>query len=283
MKKAIPFLAALFYIVSPLPSFGGEKIDFSISPQRSATELAELWIPLFKELERASDLEISFSTTPDAPSFFKRLTQGQTDVSFIDPYAFSALPKGLYKAIAKPLNVQGITQDNYGVVVVAQNSPYQSLDDLNNKKISFPNPEAFSASVLPRFHMQATGLSYQASFSRSDISSALLVIMGMSDAAGIDVVIYNSLPTDLKNKLRPIWTSTPSDLCQGMKNLPFVFALKETLPEKTQQKITKALLSAAKTSTGQRLLNKLGFQNIIAATSQEWQGITSLSTVIFTE
>lgn len=282
MKNAIFKITTLIALSFPLEAFALEKIVFSISPQRNVSELAKLWIPVLNEIEKQSGLQIVFSTASTAKTFNSRLDQHGADAAFIDPYAFSSLSKRNYSAFAKPQNFDEDKTD-FGVIVVRKNTTYQSIDDLAGKTFSFPDSESFSASVLPRFHMQATQTPYKATFSRSDMSSALSVLRGFSDAAGLEVSVYNSMPKALKRNLKIVWTSTPSDLCKGMRNHPFVFALKNSLPSETKIKLTQAVLAMNETPKGKKLLKSLGFQKIEPATSNEWQGLNRLATKVLSE
>lgn len=282
MKNAIIKIAILIALSYPLEVFAIEKIIFSVSPQRNVSELAKLWIPLLKEIENESGLQVVFSTAVDAKTFNSRLDQNGADVAFIDPYAFSSHAKGNYSAFAKPQNFDEDRND-FGVIVVKKNAKYKSIDDLAGKTFSFPNSESFSASVLPRFHMQATQTPYRATFSRSDMSSALSVLRGFSDAAGLEVSVYNSMPKALKRNLKIVWTSTPSDLCKGMRNHPFVFAFKNSLPAEAKAKLTQAVLAMNETPKGKKLLKSLGFLKIDPATNKEWQGLNRLATKVLSE
>jgi len=282
MKKTIIKFAFLIALICPLEALAVEKIIFSISPQRNVSELAKLWIPILNEIQNQSGLEITFTTATDAKTFNKRLKRTEADAAFIDPYAFSSLSKDNYSAFAKPLNLDK-EADHLGIIVVRKDTPFQTIDDLAGKVFSFPNTESFSASVLPRFHMQATQTPYKAMFTRSGISSALSVLRGFSDAAGLEVSVYNSMPYAFKQNLRIVWTSTPSDLCRGMKNHPFVFAIKKSLPIEVKDKLAKAVMSMNETPKGKRLLKSLGFKEIQVATNSEWAGLSNLATRVLIE
>ncbi|WP_135078838.1 phosphate/phosphite/phosphonate ABC transporter substrate-binding protein [Terasakiella sp. SH-1] len=282
MKKK--FIAMLFsYVLLLSPSANGaEKITFAISPERNVSELARLWIPVLNELEKISGLELKFETAPNAEQFNQKLKKGGSTIVFVDPYAFSSLLSDHYTALAKPQN-PGEENAPLGLVVVHKKSPYKTLDDLGGKSFSFSSAESFSASVLPRFHMQATGIPYKASFARSSMSSVLAVSRGLQDAAGLEASFYHSLPKSLKRNLRIVWTSTPSDLCQGMKNHPFVFAVHKTLSNETAAKLQSALLSLNDSLKGRNLIKQLGFNKIQLAHNQDWTGLKPIALRVLAE
>jgi len=282
MKKQLFWIIlGLTLLISPFTQ-ASEKIIFSVSPERNVSELARLWIPVLNELKKSSGLNLQFDTAPNAKKFNKKLKSGKIDVGFIDPYAYSSLLTDQFNALAKPLSRD---EENapLGIIVVQEKSSFKTLDDLAGKSFTFSSAESFSSSVLPRFHMQATKMPYIASFSRSSISSVLAVSRGLHDAAGLEVSIYDSLPISLKKKLRIVWTSTPSDLCQGMKNHPFVFAINKNLPENTAEKLRSALLAMNNSAKGRNLIQSLGFNSIQIADNKDWTGFKPLAQRVLNE
>lgn len=131
--------------------------------------------------------------------------------------------------------------------------------------------------------MQATGIPYQATFTRSAVSTALAVSRQVHDAAGIEVRVYKSLPDHVKENLRIVWTSTPSDLCEGMKNHPFIFALNRTLPEAIALKLRDSLIALNKSPKGQEIMQALGFTHIQLTNNQSWEGLKPLADRILQE
>ncbi|MDX1737544.1 MAG: phosphate/phosphite/phosphonate ABC transporter substrate-binding protein [Alphaproteobacteria bacterium] len=264
-----------------------EPLQFFVSPERSAAALAEDWIPIIRKISENSGLKINFATTADAKSYHQKFVDGAMDIAFVDPYSFASLRGDNYVAIAKPITAAEQVDDGaekaQGIVIVHKNSPYTSIDQLHGRSMSFPGKEAFSASILPRFHMRAVGLDYEVNYIPSAVSASLAVQFGLVDAAGMESRIFASLDEKLRKNLRVIWTSLPSALCEGMKNHPFVFAINSKLPSDVRERILQALLNLNANTNAEVNLQALGFTEIAVAQTGEWSAISKLAQRVLTE
>ena len=162
------------------PARAGAAYSFGVVPQFEAREMAAIWIPILAELAKRTGLPLTMMGSPRIPEFEIAFEAGEFDFAYMNPYhAMIAARKQGYLPLvrdAEPLS---------GVLVVRKDSPYQAVKDLAGKKISFPAPNAFGASLLMRadldtvFHIKVIPL-----YAQTHTSSYLNTVLGISEASG---------------------------------------------------------------------------------------------------
>ncbi|MDD9902031.1 MAG: phosphate/phosphite/phosphonate ABC transporter substrate-binding protein [Rhodospirillaceae bacterium] len=280
LKRAVLFLIclALTAAVAPVRAAATEPVyTFGVAPQSSATLLAAKWVPFLQHLSKTTGVTFKFRTAPSNDAFALRLANGEYDVAYQDPFVFNSLPKTSYVAFAKPKPREHIGQESLGFILVHKESRYKKLEDLQNLTVAFPSPLALSSSIMPQFHIKAIGIDIRPKYVKSDLSAILNVTRGLAAAAGVEIGAYLAVPQELRDQSRVIWTTKPSHLCEGLKNLPFVFAAHRSVPVQ----LRKQLESALTTNSDPALLHRLGFAAIENASNADWQRLSPLSRKLF--
>jgi phosphonate transport system substrate-binding protein len=155
-------------------------LTFGIVPQQSASRLAEEWGPLLTELSRRSGVPLVFRTAPSIPAFEERLSKGEYDLAYMNPYHYVVFHKAnTYQAFAKE---QG--RRLKGILVVRKDSAYQKPADLAGKTVVFPAPAAFAASILPQAEFGRLKIAISAKFVASHDSVYRAVASGLQEAGG---------------------------------------------------------------------------------------------------
>ena len=122
---------------------------FGVVPQQSASKLAKTWIPILKYIHKKTGYRLKFKTARTIPVFERRLKKAAYDFSYMNPYHYTVFHASAgYDAFGKAKNKR-----IKGIIVVRKDSPYKSISELNNKKLAFPSPGAFAATILPQAHM----------------------------------------------------------------------------------------------------------------------------------
>ncbi|MEM7379056.1 MAG: PhnD/SsuA/transferrin family substrate-binding protein [Pseudomonadota bacterium] len=106
MKKTSFIAAALCFTLSG--AIQAETVTLSVVPQQSASKLARLWTPIVVYLSEKTGHDVRFATAKDIPTFEQRLSEGQYDLAYMNPYhytVFSAAPG--YEAFARQNNSRG--------------------------------------------------------------------------------------------------------------------------------------------------------------------------------
>lgn len=263
MKIRHVILWMLIGFVSPLTY--ADTLTLGIVPQQSAKKLARLWTPITGYLSEKTGVKITFSTARDIPTFEKRLLAGEYDIAYMNPYHFTVFnQKPGYQALAKQKD-----KVIKGIVVVAKDSPIQSLQELDGTSLAFPSPAAFAASVLPRAKMTQDGINFSPKYVSSHDSVYLTVSKGLFPAGGGVMRTFNNTEPKVREGLRVLWT-TPG-------YTPHAIATHPDLNEETRLRIQQALLSMNTDPQGQKLLKTINFKGIEAASNADWDDVRALN------
>lgn len=242
-----------------------ETLTFGIVPQQSAKTLAKLWTPICNYLSEKTGKKIQFSTAKDIPTFERRLLAGQYDIAYMNPYHYTVFhQKPGYQAIARQKD-----KKIKGIVVVKKDSPIRSLEELDGKKLAFPSPAAFAASVLPRAKMKTDGINITPRYVSSHDSVYLNVSKKLFSAGGGVMRTFNNTDANVKADLRILWT-TPG-------YTPHAIASKPGLDAKTIELIGQALISMNIDPEAQNLLKAIKFKGIELAENSDWDDIRALN------
>ncbi|MBR9971757.1 phosphate/phosphite/phosphonate ABC transporter substrate-binding protein [Magnetospirillum sulfuroxidans] len=176
-----------------------EGLVVGITPQQSASRLAESWVPLLEEAGRRFGASLTFRTAPDIKEFERRVLAGEYDVIYGSPV--------LYVAAAQALGARAIArqrQDEQGVLVVRGDSPVRSIQDLHGRKVAFPAASALGATVLNRASLLRGDVDVQEMTLSSDESVYRAVLDGIADAGGGAVRTLTRQGMDVRAFLRVV-------------------------------------------------------------------------------
>jgi phosphonate transport system substrate-binding protein len=258
------------FLMSVLSSFSNalvaqtKPLTFGIVPQQSAKRLATLWTPILQHLSQHSGENIVFSTAKDIPTFEQRLAKGEYDIAYMNPYHYVVFSNSVgYSAIAKQKN-----KTIRGVIVAKTNSDIKSINDLAGKRLAFPAPAAFAASILPRAELEKNGISFTPVYVSSHDSVYLNVSRGFFPAGGGIQRTLNNMQDKVKSELTVIW--------QTAGYTPHAFATHSRVDNTTREKIIAALLSLNTSDHGQALLKTINFKGIEVAINNDWDDVRAL-------
>jgi len=125
------------------------ELTLGVVPQQSPLKLAKKWSSITKYLEQETGIKVQFKTEQSIPKFEKKLYSGAYDISYMNPYHFVVANKTQqYSAfIRAKKNIVGI--------LLAKNDKVEfSTQNLKNKTFLFPAPNAFAATLLPKFEFK---------------------------------------------------------------------------------------------------------------------------------
>lgn len=174
-----------------------EGLVVGVTPQQSASRLAENWVPLLEEAGRRLGAPLTFRTAPGIKEFERRVLAGEYDVIYGSPV--------LYVAAAQALGARAIArqrQDEQGVLVVRGDSPVAAVSDLQGRVVAFPAASAFGATVLTRASLQQHRVGVQEMTLPSDESVYRAVLDGVVEAGGGALRTLNRQNLDTRTFLR---------------------------------------------------------------------------------
>ncbi|MDF2152868.1 phosphate/phosphite/phosphonate ABC transporter substrate-binding protein [Vibrio sp. CAU 1672] len=245
------------------PAHAKQKLIFGVVPQQSAAKLASQWGPLIDGWAEEANLDITFATAPDIPTFEQRLAAGEYDIAYMNPYHFILFKESPgYTAIAKAKNKR-----IHGIVVVSQDWQ-QGMDKFDGRTIAFPAPRAFAATIINQSELKALGISFESKFVGSHDSVYLGVARGLYVAGGGVLRTFNSLPDNVKDQLKIIHKS------KGYT--PHAIAVLKDLDSTAIEKLTRAMENLDNNASVKKSFNMLNIQGLEKAQDADWDDIAEL-------
>lgn len=237
---------------------------FGIVPQQAASTLARLWSPVFEQLSQNANFQLRFATARDIPTFEKRLALGEYDVAYMNPYHYTVFHDSVgYQALVKQKD-----KKIKGIIVVRKDSPIQSLAELDDKKVAFPAPAAFAASVLPRANLKLEGIEAEIKYVGSHDSVYLAVAQNLVDAGGGVKRTFNTMDKSTSDQLRVLWV-TPG-------YTPHAIAIHPRVPFAIVNELKRRLVALASSPEGHEVLNRLRFNSFEPALDSDWDDVRAL-------
>lgn len=238
-------------------------LSFAVVPQQAAGRLAESWTPVLTYLERKTGLVLRFQTARDIPTFERRLAAGEYDFAYMNPYHYTVFHRRVgYRAFARE-NGQFV-----GVLVARADGPIDTLTALNATTVVFPSPAAFAASMLPRAHLRALGITFTPKYVASHDSVYLAVASGLYPAGGGIERTLENLPPELRRQLRVLWRSPPYP--------PHAFAAHPRVPTAVVHRLQAAMTGMHADPQGRALLATLSINRLVAADDRDWDPVRKL-------
>lgn len=259
------FATALFFSKTVASHMTDDRIyTFGVVPQQASEKLARLWVPLTKYLSEQTGLNIEFTTAPTIPEFEERLAAGAYDFAYMNPYHFTVFNEQPgYTAISR--------QKNHvirGIIVVSSNLEIESLEELAGKKLAFPAPNAFAATLVTRAFLDMVAPGYTATFVNSHDSVYQTVAKGLFAGGGGIVRTLNEISPDLKQNLEVLWLSP------GYTG--HAFAAHPKVPEVVRTLVQNGLITMSSSEEGALLIRELGMEGFQAAVDSDWDDVRAL-------
>jgi len=261
------FFAKLLLICTvlfPITLFA-QTYTFGLVPQQSASKLAKIWTPIFTYLGEQTGDTYLFSTAKDIPTFEQRVSDGQYDFAYMNPYHFTVFSQQPgYEAFLKQKNkrIQGIFVSN-------KHSNISRLEDLNNQTIAFPSPAAFAASIILQAQLNKQGINFTPVYVSSHDSVYLNVqAKNFPAGGGIKRTLNNTAPTT-KEDIKILWESP--------KYTPHAFAAHPRVEPSAVSKLQQAFLDMQHTEQGKTLLKAINIPEFEQAQSEDWDDVRALN------
>ena len=265
--KEMKFLLVLLtsgFLFSPIASHAAQEYSFGIVPQSNGSKLSKLWSPILQYLEQHTDLKLRFATTRNINSFERRIADGKYDFVYMNPYHYTmAHEKQGYIAIAKAKNKR-----LKGIIVVAKDSPYSSISDLDNTEMAFPS-NAFAANLVPSSALHKADLNFKSKYVSSHDSVYRNIARGRYPAGGGVMRTFNNTSPEYRNKLKVLWKS------KGYT--PHAFAVHPRVPKSVAEKLQNALLEMEQDPKGKALLKKIRLKGIEKGIDRDWNDVRALN------
>ncbi|WP_424940761.1 phosphate/phosphite/phosphonate ABC transporter substrate-binding protein [Aliiroseovarius sp. S253] len=249
-------IAALWLNASPLVA---QTYTFGIVPQFEARKLARIWEPIISEIEKRTGYDFEIVGSPRIPEFETSFMNGEFDFAYMNPYhaIIAAQTQGY-----QPLIRDG-GRELFGILVVRDDSEYQSVEDLEGQTIAFPAPNALGASLLIRSDLtNQRKVGFSPMYVSTHGSAYLNVILNQAAAAGGVMGTFRSQPIEISEQLRVLYKTT--------RVPPHPIAAHPRVPEEVQRQVTQAFLDLWKTGYGRELLERVPIREVIETSLEDY-------------
>lgn len=261
-SRVLLFLVALFAASFCVAASDTDYV-FGVVPQSGSTRAAKEWTPILKFLEQRTGLKLQFATARNIPTYSQRLESAKYDFAYVNPTDYVKYEdEDGYHAIARPRAVK-----LKGIVVVRKDSPYEKLEDLNQREIVFP-ANAFAAEVIPSAILRGKGVEFRPHPVASHESVYRAVATGRAAAGGGVVRTFNATAAEYRDRLRILWTS------EGYS--PHAIVAHARVPAEAVKAIQEALVDMDQDPVGRKLLGTIAPEGIDYGKDEDWNDIRDL-------
>jgi phosphonate transport system substrate-binding protein len=217
--------------------FCAHAFGFSVGvvPQFTPTVIEQTWTPILAAIETKIGQPMKLKHYKNISEFETALKKGEVDFAYMNPY-HAVMFKKKYEPIVRD-DKKMLT----GVLVVRANSPYQNIKDLNGKKIAFPSPNAFAASLLIRSQLKLVEkINFEPVYASTHSNTYRSVLVGDTDAGGGVNKTLKKESQEVIKKLRILYTTPQTS--------PHPFCANKKLPIGVVKAVQEAFINLDKTT-----------------------------------
>lgn len=194
-----------------------ETLLLTYSPQEDSATYEKLWAPYVEHLAQCSARKTKFFPVYSSAATVEAIRSGRVAISLLSA---GDMPFAVNLGGATPIAIHGTADGKitaYHLIVVVKNdSPYQTLADLKDKRVAHVSPSSNSGNLAPRALFPAQGLvpdkDYKVIYSGKHDNSIAGVQNNDYDAAAVaDDVLERMIQRGLvkPDELRVLFTSEP--------------------------------------------------------------------------
>jgi phosphonate transport system substrate-binding protein len=207
-KGAVLFAVAAIAAYSP--GVAAQKAyTFYVLNQRSVALTAQYWNPILTYVGRKSGVPLELKLAKTAQEGNAIAEKGGYDFQYTNHF-FTPERDGLgWKVIARPAG-PGIRSQ----IVVPEDSPVQTLQDLNGKDVGFVTPDGFTGYWLPYDALLRAKVKVNVVFTGNQEASSAQLRVNKIAAAGVNSSVMARYGRRESFAYRALWTSEIyQDLC----------------------------------------------------------------------
>lgn len=260
------------YLASNLFCFGAfaqsatPSYTIGVVPQFNTLQTQEIWQPILKELETRTGFKLQLYGASSIGSFEDEFQNGHYDFAYMNPY--HAVIAAKTQGYIPLLRDQG--EALFGILVVQNDSPYQTINDLDNKLLALPSPNALGASLMIQADLNDIfKVKMQPVYVKSHDSVYLNVALGITDAGGgVQKTLQEQSP-EIRKQLRTLY--------QTQKVISHPLVVHPRVPSEDQQKLQQAMLDLSQTEVGKKLISQIPIKHLVSTTIADYQSISNMN------
>ncbi|MBU3909168.1 MAG: phosphate/phosphite/phosphonate ABC transporter substrate-binding protein [Gammaproteobacteria bacterium] len=269
-RKLISLLAGLLLLAGtslaaergdrPAPA-GKQEYVVGVTPQFEASKLFGIWRPLLDALEKETGLDFTLRGAPAINDFEQQYGAGMFDFAYANPFFVGVRNYQGYLPLVRDHGARLA-----GVVVVAKDSPINSVRELDGQTVAFPAANSLAGSLAIRAQLEDEfGVRVVPKFVRTHDSSFLNVAVGTVVAGGGVRSTLEQQSPEIRDRLRVLYTT------RELPPLPIV--AHPRVPEAVRQRVKAALLKLGASPEGKELLAKVPIKQVGAAAPADYEAL----------
>ncbi|MDP2828306.1 MAG: phosphate/phosphite/phosphonate ABC transporter substrate-binding protein [Sulfuricellaceae bacterium] len=240
MNKSI-FSAFLLFLAFFSQSAWAETYSFGVLNHRSALLTAEYWNPILEYVSRKSGVTLELKMGKTSQETSDAEMRGEYDFVFNNHIFAPSHDAAGYRVFARVAGKPLLSQ-----IVVAENSPIRSLNDLQGKEIGFPNKNGFTGYAAPMSMLIQAGIEVKPVFAGNQEGVMAQLRSGAIMAAGVNSKVMRGYGERENFKYRALWTSG--------EYLDFPAAAHPRIPAQVVKAVRDAMVGMADDSEGMKIL-----------------------------
>ena len=208
LKRAIVAFAAIVASQSPA-SAEVHAYSFNVLNHRPIALTAAYWNPILAYVSRKSGVLLELKLSKSIQENTAKAETGAFDFVFTNHFFTPERDRLGYRVIARPAG-PGIR----GQIVVPEDSPIKSLQELDGKAVAFPTADGFAGYWVPMDALLKAGAKPKTVYSGNHQASLLMMTRHEVAAAGINDAVLDNFAQRTGFKYRILWSSKVyNDLC----------------------------------------------------------------------
>src|SRR5438270_391654 len=221
MRRAVTRTATILAAVLAMasPGVAAERAyAFYVLNQRSIALTAQYWNPILTHVGRESGVPLELKLARTAKEGNAMAEMGKYDFLYTNHFFTAERDRLGYKVIARPAG-PGVRSQ----IVVPEDSPIQTLRDLNGKDVAFVTPDGFTGYWLPMDALLRAKVNIKVVFTGNQEASSAQLKINKVAAAGVNSSVMARYGRRESFEYRALWTSavyqdlclTPRGVCEG--------------------------------------------------------------------
>src|SRR5947209_8999109 len=208
VERAATILAAAVALHSPGVA-AEQAYSFYVLNQRTIALTAQYWNPILTHVSRKSGVPLELRLAKTVKEGNAIAERGGYDFLYTNHFFTPERDRLGYKVIARPAG-PGISSQ----IVVPEDSPIQTLQDLSGKEVAFVTPDAFAGYWLPMDALLRTKVDVKVVFTGNQEASSAQLKINKVAAAGVNSSVMARYGRREAFEYRALWTSDIyQDLC----------------------------------------------------------------------
>ena len=267
IRKAVKHAALILGVAIALQAPGAaaqKPYTFYVLNQRSVALTAQYWNPILTHVSRKSGVPLELKLAKTAQEGNAIAEKGGYDFQYTNHFFTPERDRIGYKVIARPAG-PGIRSQ----IVVPEDSPIQTLHDLNDKDVAFVTPDGFTGYWLPMDALLRAKVKVNVVFTGNQEASSAQLRVNKVAAAGVNSSVMARYARREQFAYRALWTSEIyQDLCiMAYSKVPAdkVAAVRAALIDMAQDPEGRKVLEA-----GAELLKSTGELGFVAAEDRDY-------------